>query len=218
MIAQPSRQRFEAQIHDIPAGSKVLEVGCGPESACWDLWENGVEVHGIDISGKAIELAKQRALDRGIDPGNFTEGNAEHPDFADNTFDYILGSGILHHLDLDIALPEFRRVMGDSGRVLLREPLGQNPLINLYRRVTPSERSADEHPLSMADLERLGDEFGGVSTEYFHLCSLAAIPLIGTRPFARVHATLERFDRMLFKRFPRLRAYAWVVVINCGRQ
>ena len=33
------------------------------------------------------------------------------------------------------------------------EPLGTNPLINLYRKFTPTSRSDDEHPLTFEDIK-----------------------------------------------------------------
>jgi 2-polyprenyl-3-methyl-5-hydroxy-6-metoxy-1,4-benzoquinol methylase len=45
---------------------KVLEVGCGTGSNAVWLAEQGLRVTGMDISSKAIKLAKQRAKDKGV--------------------------------------------------------------------------------------------------------------------------------------------------------
>lgn len=215
-IARPSRRFFEERISEIPSGSRVLELGCGPDSAAWELWERGVEVDGIDISANAIDAARDRARQRGIDPAHFRVGNAEAPDFAPGSFDAVIGSSILHHLDLQVTLPRVHRLLAPAGHAIFYEPLGRNPAIRLYRRLTPSERSEDEHPLVEADLEMLRREFADVEVEYFHLSSLAAAPLIRTRAFEIVSSRLEMADRWLLNRAVFLRSYSWVAVIRCS--
>ena len=76
-------------------------------------------------------------------------------DFPDATFDLVIGYGILHHLDADVALSEIRRVLKPGGRVLLQEPLADHPLLRLFRRFTPDARTEDEAPFSGAEVRRL---------------------------------------------------------------
>lgn len=212
-IARPSQKRFAQWIEKIPAGSKVLELGCGPDSVAWDLWDRGVEVTGIDISPAAIDVARSNAIDHQVDPDHFQVGNAEQLRFEDDSFDVVIGSSILHHLDLNAALPAVERVLAPSGSALFYEPLGKNPAINLYRRLTPTERSEDEHPLVTGDLDSIRSEFDRVEVEYYHLTSLASLPLLRTRAFQATQQQLERCDRWLFERVPALRSHAWVVLI-----
>ena len=44
-------------------------------------------------------------------------------------------------------LNEISRILKPNGKLLFIEPLGTNPLINFYRKLTPKSRSKDEHPL-----------------------------------------------------------------------
>lgn len=213
-VARPSQDRFAEWISEIPSGSRVLELGCGPDSVAWELWSRGVEVTGIDISRAAIDAARSRAAVRGIDPERFQVGNAERLDFDDGAFDAVIGSAILHHVELEPALAGIERVLTRGGTGLFHEPLGRNPAINLYRRLTPSERSVDEHPLTTEDLASIEDRFGSAEMEFFHLLSLGALPLLRTRAFAPVHDGLERIDRRLIDRLPRLATLAWIVLIR----
>ncbi len=214
-VARPSQRRFDQWIDEIPSGARVLELGCGPDSVAWDLWNRGVEVTAIDISPAAIDVARSHASSRGIDPEHFRVGNAERIGLEDRSFDFVIGSSILHHLDLDVALPGIERTLAPGGKALFYEPLGRNPAINLYRRLTPSERSADEHPLVADDLAAMRRMFHQVVLEYYHLTSLASLPLLRTRGFAPVHRRLERADQWLFERVPAARSFAWVVLIAC---
>lgn len=217
-LAQSSQERFSSWIQEIPTGSRVLELGCGPDSVAWDLWERGVEVTGIDISATAIERAREQAEERGIDPEFFHVDNAEAPNLTSDQFDVVIGSAILHHIDLGRALANIGRVLHPGGTGLFHEPLGRNPAINAYRRLTPSERSADEHPLTRQDLELIERHFGVAEFEFFHLLSLAAFPLLKTRALVPVRDRLERADRLLLDRVPGLSTFAWVVLIRVRNQ
>ena len=58
---------------------------------------------------------------------------------------------MLHHLDLSKCMLELNRLLRINGSIVFMEPLGTNPLINLYRKLTPNSRTADEHPLTPKD-------------------------------------------------------------------
>src|SRR5690606_7311451 len=78
-------------------------------------------------------------------------------DFPDGAFDLVIGRGILHHLDPDVALAEIHPVLKPGGRVLLQEPLPDHPLLKLLRLLTPHARPDDAAPLTGRDLRRLAD-------------------------------------------------------------
>lgn len=201
----------------IPTGAVVLEYGCGTGSAAFDLAARGVDVTGIDISAVAVESARTEAGARGVDP-RFVVGDAHALDAADDTYDVVCGSGILHHLDLAVALPEVARVLRPGGTALFCEPLGTNPLINLFRRLTPSLRTPDEHPLVPADVELARRSFGVVEHEAFTFLALAGAVLGRLGPARRLVPTvvpaLHRGDRWLFRRLPWTRRLAWVTVLR----
>jgi SAM-dependent methyltransferase len=173
-----------------------------------------VAVTGIDISPIGIEHANEEAVAAGLSTAEFLVMDAENLAFADGEFDVVCGSGILHHLDLERSLDEVARVLSAHGRACFQEPLGHNPLINLYRRLTPSLRTVDEHPLLQSDLTRLRGPFGDVEIRYFHMFTLLAVPLRHTRLFSGVLRMLEAVDRFLFSVIPPLRRFAWLVVIE----
>jgi hypothetical protein len=93
------------------------------------------------------------------------------------------------------------------------EPLGSNPIINLFRAITPEMRTVDEHPLLKRDLKLLEEYFENVETDCFTLCTLLAVPFRNTRLFARLHRILAGVDRVIF-RVPLLDRLAWMVVIH----
>jgi ubiquinone/menaquinone biosynthesis C-methylase UbiE len=213
-IVGRSREFYIKTIEQLGQGKEVLEYGCGTGSYAFHLGRKNSRVTGIDISDIAIAQATDAALKLGLgDRVGFRLMNAEALKLSDGSFDLICGTGILHHLDLSKAFAEIRRVLKPSGYAVFVEPLGHNPLIEIYRRLTPGMRSQDEHPLRVADLELAKDYFGEVRAHYFHLNSLAAVPFRGLRNFPQMVDALDTADDVLFRILPFARRFAWRVVL-----
>jgi len=197
------------------AGKQVLEYGCGENSAAPFLANHGAQViAGIDISDVAIEQAKKaHSHIEGSSAGaiQYFRMNAEELEFNDNSFDLICGIAILHHLDLDKAYREIARVLRPDGSAIFLEPLAHNPLINMYRRLTPHLRTQDEHPLLMRDVALAKSYFGRADVQYYNLFSLLAIAFSGTPAFTPARRVLNQLDKALFACVPFLRRYAWTI-------
>ena len=112
--------------------------------------------------------------------------NAEELTFPDESFDVVIGNGILHHLDLDRALSGIERVLKPGGWAAFREPLGHNPFVNAYRKLTPNQRTDDEHPLLVGDLRTIERYFPGSEHEYFNLLDLLSIGALRSTHFERI--------------------------------
>lgn len=195
---------------------RVLEYGCGADAAALELAPAN-EVVGIDVSEVAVTRARAAARERGITGVRFAQMDAERTAFRDRSFDLVAGKGILHHLALDRAFAEVARVLRPDGRAVFREPLGSNPAIRLYRRLTPALRAPDEHPLLAPDLDGARRWFERVETRVFHCTSIAATPLRGLPGGEALSRGLDGFDSWLFRRIPATRALAWIVVLECSR-
>jgi SAM-dependent methyltransferase len=79
-----------------PSTGKLLELGCGAGNI--GLWFAGLgySVSGIDIAPTAVELAQKRAAESGAD-ASFCIGNVVNLEpFADDTFDFVYDSHLLH--------------------------------------------------------------------------------------------------------------------------
>ena len=218
-ITHSSRRAFrDALVAEGLAGRRVLEYGSGATAQAFFLAQQGAEVTGIDISPVAVEQGRARAAAEQLEERiAFRVMDAERLDFDEGTFDLVCGSAVLHHLDLSLAYAEIARVLRPGGTAIFVEPLGHNPVINAYRKRTPDLRTVDEHPLLMRDLELAGAYFRDVDTSFFHLSSLAAIPLRGRPRFPAVLSTLERVDRGLFRIAPAVRRQAWMSVLRMSR-
>jgi SAM-dependent methyltransferase len=194
-------------------GGSVLDYGCGEGAyGALHLAEHGKQVTAIDLSPVAIEHARDTARAKGVDELiDFRVMNAEQLDFPDASFDVVAGNGVIHHLDLDRSLAEVARVLKPGGSAIFLEPMGHNPLINLYRRRTPEQRTEDEHPLKTKDFDVLKRHFDAVDARYFHLLSLAALPFVARRGLVK---RLDSVDRKLFQVVPATQRLAWIVVVR----
>ena len=194
-------------------GADVLEYGCakGEKSLRWA--RAGARVKGIDISGKAVEAANERARAESL-PAEFFAMDAEAMTLPDASFDVVFGEGILHHLDLKKACREIARVLRPGGRALFVEPLGHNPALRLYRKLTPNMRTVDEHPLVRSDLEIFRRHFGQVEVTYFHLSTMAAILLRKSPLFDPALSLLHKLDEAVMKLVEPMRFWAWIAVIE----
>ncbi len=195
--------------------SRALEYGCGRGSSAFDLAAAGTDVIGIDISDVAIEMATDEAEARGVE-ATFLAMNAEALDFEDASFDLVIGSGILHHLDLELAVAEITRVLEPGGRAVFLEPMGYNPLINLYRRMTPEIRTPDEHPLLRRDLDLFDRSFSTTDVSFHGLSTLGAAPLLDLPGGPTMLRAAQAIDARLLA-VPYVQLLGWIVVLDFTR-
>lgn len=215
-ILHDSRIFYEGFIRAHAPGARMLEFGCGASAMGSLFGASAAEVVGIDISDVAVAEAARRAAASGL-RATYQVMDAESLEFPAGSFDLICSAAILHHLDLRKAYAEIARTLTPDGHAIFMEPLAYNPAINLYRRLTPSLRTPDEHPLRLEDLELANEYFDGVEVRYFSLATLFALPFRGSGRFMRILLALEKVDRWLFEAMPWTRKYAWQVVVVFSR-
>jgi ubiquinone/menaquinone biosynthesis C-methylase UbiE len=214
---QSSRLAHRQAMKPLVPGTFVLEYGCGPGSAAFDLAAQGARVVGIDLSEVAIEQSKAKALELGLEI-DFRCMNAESLEFEDNTFDMIVGSAILHHLDLDKAYGELSRCLKPGGRAVFIEPTGHNPFLNLYRKMTPALRTVDERPMRRPDFDRAQRYFSNVQVRYYNMLTTAAVLFRRQAWFEPLLRGLDVMDRGLFWLVPGLKYWGWMAVMVLEKQ
>jgi ubiquinone/menaquinone biosynthesis C-methylase UbiE len=205
---------YERRVTEHSRRRRVLEYGCGTGSLAFGLTAEAGEVIGIDISDVAIERALREARLRGLENAQFVVDNAEAMHLPDAHVDVVVGSGIVHHLDIPKAMAEVRRVLRTGGVAIFAEPLAQNPALEWYRRRTPELRSPDEHPLTMADLRAIARGFSSAKVTYFGLIA-PVLGLVSADPKSDWLMTRLAWwlDRWLC-RVPGLNRYAWYCLIE----
>jgi SAM-dependent methyltransferase len=104
-------------------GAHILDVACGagyPALTAAVSVRPGGRVVATDISPKMIAVAARHAHLRGVDNIDFLEMDAEHLQFADNSFDAVTNAyGLMFCPDTLGALKEAHRVLKPGGRCAL---------------------------------------------------------------------------------------------------
>ena len=101
------------------AGLRVLDYGCGNGYVLQQFARHGAEVHGVDLTARAVELSRARFAVRGLE-GTFTQGDGRTIPYPDDSFDIVTSMGVLHHIpDPRPVLAEIRRVLKPGGRFVL---------------------------------------------------------------------------------------------------
>jgi len=137
------KRRVVMLTHLLKSGMKVLEIGCGTGLLTQEIAKHPVHLYAIDISPELVEIAKQNNAGSHI---QFTVGNAYHMTFEDQSFDAILGSSVLHHLDVNLALKEFYRVLKPGGNICFTEPNMLNPQIAMQKNIPALKKALGDSP------------------------------------------------------------------------
>ena len=97
-------------------GRTILDAGCGSGPLAAELVARGADVVGFDGSPAMIDLARRRL---GEAVPLTVHDLAEPLPYDDETFDDVVASLVLHHLeDWDRPLAEIRRVLKPGGRLI----------------------------------------------------------------------------------------------------
>ena len=93
------------------APKRILDMGCGvgastlPAAQCFP----DAEVHGIDVGASVLRYAHARAEHLGLGV-HFSQQNAEHTDFEDESFDLVYSCAMIHESS-NSAVPNITREM-----------------------------------------------------------------------------------------------------------
>lgn len=107
--------------------SNILDLGCGDGVNTEMIWHPKGNFWGVDISEKAISLAKERL--KGKDNTHFMVGNIEELNFPSETFDLVYIAYTLEHLDNpEKVIKEMIRVTKKNGCLIFISPNYGSPL------------------------------------------------------------------------------------------
>lgn len=201
---------------------KVLVYGCGNDGSTEWALKKGAYVTAIDISPESIELVKKNAEKLGVaEKLDALVMDALHTTFEEETFDIVFGKAILHHMvDFNGAIKEILRIMKKDGYAVFSEPLGINPIINFYRKLTPDARTAEECPLTEDNLIFLKENTK--AEMHFYDCFVLIAKLISAIRLKRFAAICTKIlmkvdDKILNKSQKKISFYdknSWYVILK----
>jgi SAM-dependent methyltransferase len=224
-----ARDRISKQIRLFMNSCKakdVLELG----SQSWREWVDfdhscPKRLCCINISEKELEkgiLLYKELIYKPLEP-QFLIRDAHRLDFPNESFDFVFGGGILHHLDFKRAVKEVHRILKKGGKILFSEPLGKNPVGKIVRGLTPNARTPDEKPLERKEIDVLKNYFY-LENNYYQLFYVPAGVLsrfIFKSPYNPLTYIADRVDRFIecfFKKTSLVLYYRTVLIHGTRRE
>jgi ubiquinone/menaquinone biosynthesis C-methylase UbiE len=212
-------------------GKEVLELGCGHGDFSVWLAKQGAKLTGVDIGPSLIDSAQLLAEINHV-ACRFQRANVIELRLEANTYDIVIGVGILHHFSASNArkvLRETYRVLKSGGVAVFFEPVENSRIFNLIQNVFPAGRRGEPHhrpsilrrqlyqgyvktlddrDMTNHELISLGEEFSAVKLNPFGLV-IRLERLVGRK----YRNALIAMDGFLF-RFPRLHHFSQTVLVE----
>lgn len=199
-----------------PSGRDILDYGWAGDGdrAVALLGRGARSVSGFDLWWTEDDLERVEGLTRSSGAGDRIEFRLADPyatPFADDSFDIVIGASILHHLELDRALAEIRRVLRPGGRAVFVEPLARNPLMRIGRLLTRGTGGDAGRPLTEQDWALCASHFHDFEHVERELSTIPLMPLnlfLASGAQERLAQRAWTLDERLMARFPVVRKYA----------
>jgi SAM-dependent methyltransferase len=141
------RLRWERRVQILGAhlkpGMTILEVGCGIGYFTGELARSGAEIVAIDVSPELLEIARSNYSAPNV---RYEIQNAYGLTYSDATFDSVVGSSVLHHLEIEAAIRDMYRVLKPGGTIHFTEPNMLNPQIAIQKNIPWIKRKLGDSP------------------------------------------------------------------------
>ena len=117
ILKKPERKIVDAIVEKIKSGT-IVDLGSGTGYLSIEIAKGapGLQVHGIDLSRQMVKMARRHA--RGVKNVQFELGNAAALPFEDDSIDFIVSTGSLHHWNRPV------KVFDECYRVLKKDREG----------------------------------------------------------------------------------------------
>jgi len=124
-------------------GMTVLELGCGAGYFTQELARSGADIVAIDVSPELLEIARANCSAPNV---RYQIQNAQALSYSEAVFDSVVGSSVLHHLEIEEALREIYRVLKPMGTIYFTEPNMLNPQIAIQKNIPWIKRKLGDSP------------------------------------------------------------------------
>jgi 2-polyprenyl-3-methyl-5-hydroxy-6-metoxy-1,4-benzoquinol methylase len=126
------RAALIAEGAELREGRRALEIGCGSGMFTEMFAATGATIMAVDISRELLEKATARQLPP--ERVTFVHGRFEDCE-VDGPFDAVIGSSVLHHLEVAAAIRQVFRLLRPGGLLSFAEPNLLNPQVFIERKL-----------------------------------------------------------------------------------
>ena len=180
-LADQAQTLTELLHHDThyPAGSRVLEAGCGIGAQTVILARNspGARITSIDISEDSLKRAQEKVRQEGITNVTFRQGDIFHLPFEPESFDHIFVCFVLEHLaDPQGALGQLRPLLKAGGTITVIEGDHGSTIFH------PENKDAHQAIDCLVELQRRGGGNALIGRQLFPLVAAAGFSDVSVSP------------------------------------
>lgn len=158
-------------------GGRVIELGCGPGYLTLELARHGLDVVGVDLSLKNIEIARKYAAENPFKEtfGSLSYECADFTQFplGERAFDSVVFFASLHHVpNIEALLERVHRGLKPGGNLIICEPNRENfsrasaEFAAVLRAVLPTWKSCEEKLAPLTNSEAWGKYVDDIYNEY----------------------------------------------------
>lgn len=192
-------------------GMRVLEVGCGTGLFTKIMAERGGHILAIDLSPDLLEFARARPLPP--DLVEFREVSFEEIG-KDTQFDAVVGSSVLHHLDIPVAVRQMYELLKPGGVIAFAEPNMLNPQVWAERHISVVRDRTHTLPGETAIVRwKLARELEATGYVDIHICNFDWLHPSTPEPLINIVSWLG----LLLERIPGVREFSGSVLITATR-
>jgi ubiquinone/menaquinone biosynthesis C-methylase UbiE len=140
-----AKRRAALILSRIPEGDnqKYLEIGCGTGSFTRIFATSKAEITAIDISDELTRIASENLFQY----QNVKVITSSFENLGeDKKYDAVIGSSVLHHLDIEPALSHIYRLLKPGGIMSFAEPNMLNPQIMIQKNLPWIKKKMGDSP------------------------------------------------------------------------
>jgi 2-polyprenyl-3-methyl-5-hydroxy-6-metoxy-1,4-benzoquinol methylase len=163
--------------HARASGKRALELGCGCGMLSLELARNGLDVTGVDVSPKSIEIAnkykQENTYSKGFGFLRYECGDFNRMEFEKEYFDSVIFFRSLHHVAKgDELLSKVQDALRKGGKLIVSEPVRAHftkdsaQFAAILRTILPTWIDHDEKLNKDWDAEIWENEIDKIFKEY----------------------------------------------------
>lgn len=195
-------------------GKIVLDLACGSGEITKQVAQcNPKLVIGTELAHLTVK-SNQEKIAKDFSNVYFILDDCENSSLPDNCVDIIICSGMLHHVDINRASSEIKRLLKKGGKMIAIEALKYNPVFNWYRKRTPNARTHWEaaHILGLKEADLIATKLNLTRIKYWQLLSILSI--FFPKKIRRYPLYIFNFLDSIILSIPYIQRMAWIFTLE----